>query len=116
MTQGGPAPGRELRKIFVEVVRDRAEDRLVAGFLLVAQPGDELLEVAACSRDVVEPGAQRLESLLELSAFGFGQGVGGTDLLQAPLEGAHLFLACLAAWNLLGRNSIRHAQSDFLHA
>src|SRR5260370_2520238 len=66
VTKSGPAPRRQLRKIFVEVGRDRAEDRLVARLLLFAQLADELLEVPPCGRDVVQLSPQRPHPLPHL--------------------------------------------------
>ena len=53
VAQGRATSGRELREVLVEVGGDRAEDRLVARLLFLAQLGDQLLEVVARGRDVV---------------------------------------------------------------
>src|SRR5260370_34852442 len=75
--KSGPAPRRQLRKIFVEVGRDRAEDRLVARLLLFAELADELVEVSAGGCDVVQLASQRLEPLPQLPALRLGPPVGG---------------------------------------
>src|SRR5207245_2056774 len=54
-------------------------------------------------------------ALFELAAFGIGQGVRRTDLLEAPLQPAHLALAGLAARHLFWRDTVRHAGADLFH-
>src|SRR5260370_17666525 len=83
--KSGPAPRRQLRKIFVEVGRDRAEDRLVARLLLFAELAAELVEVSAGACDVVQLGAHRLEPLPNLSPLRPRQHVGRPHLSPPPL-------------------------------
>ncbi len=116
MPQGGATSRSKLREVLVEVRGDRSEDSFVPGLLFLAQLADQLLQVGAGRGDVVELRAQRLEALLELLAFGAGQGVRGPDLLEAALQRAHLALAALAARDLLRRHTVRHARADLLHA
>src|SRR5260370_31853943 len=96
----------------MEVSCDGAEHGLVSRLLLLAQLGDELLEVGARGGDVVKLRAQRLEALLELVALRLGEGVGGSDLLESLLERPHLLLARLAAGDLLRRATVGPAQPD----
>src|SRR5216684_5401920 len=100
MPQRGPTAGSELREVLVEVGCHRAEHRLITQLFLLAQLGDQLLEVAARGADVIELNAQGLEALLELAAFRFRQGIRRSDLLQATFKCPHLFLARLAARDL----------------
>src|SRR5258706_11336587 len=116
MLEGRASSRSQLREVLVEVRGDGADYGFVPRLLFRAQLADQLLQIRARRRDVLELGAQRFEALFELAALAVRQRVGGTDLFEAPLQGAHLALARLATGNLLRRDAIRHSRADLLHA
>src|SRR5437773_1827421 len=110
------APTRiQLREVLVEVRGDRAENGFVARFLFLAQLRDEVLEVGAGLGDVLQLLGEVLVALFQLTALGLGQRVGGSDLLEPPLDCAHLPLAGFATRHFFRRHAVRHPGADLLH-